>query len=462
MTTDLTDAPTRRRTMRMVALGCAKNLVDSERVAGNFARSGYRLIENGPADVVVVTTCGFIAASAQESVDTLLEEIEGKKRGDTTLLVAAGCLPDRYRTELVDELTDLDLVVGVREMTRLPELADQWFRERHRLWEFSSRGLNDPVEGERLLSGPFWATYLKISDGCNQGCTFCTIPRIRGAQRSIPIPELIAEARSLADQGVVELSLVAQDLTSYGTDLDGRRQLVELLDALAGVEGLRWVRLMYAHPAEFGDDVIEAIASNRVVVPYLDVPFQHIADPMLASMNRHMDRAGHERLLERLRQRVPDMAIRTTLVVGAPGETEADFEELLAFVETARFDHLGAFAYSREEHTPAYRMMPQIDPDVAKERLDRLMRLQQRVSAEKLAERVGQEVEILVEEELAAERGDRYRYAGRCVYQAPEIDGITFLAAPRGVNLEPGDIVRGRIDNSSEYDLFATVTSPAD
>lgn len=448
-----------KRTLRMVALGCAKNLVDSERVAGNFLRQGYSLVENGPADVVVVTTCGFIAPSAQESVDTLMEEIDRKKGGETGMLVAAGCLPDRYRGELVREMKDLDLVVGVTEMTKLPAMVDQWYADHKRHWEFSARALNAPVAGERLLSGPPWATYLKVSDGCNQGCTFCTIPRIRGRHRSTPVDELVAEAESLCEQGVVELTLVAQDLSNYGTDLVGKQQLVELLDRLAAIEPLRWVRLMYAHPAHFTAAMVDAIASNPKVVPYLDIPFQHVSDAMLDSMNRHMDKAGHERLLAALRERVPDIAIRTTLIVGAPRETEADFEELLAFVERWRFDNLGAFTYSREENTPAYKYEPQVEEGVARERLDRLMTLQRRISGERLAERVGQSVEVLVEEELAPEPDDRYACTGRCVYQAPEIDGITFLHVPEGVVLEPGNIVSARIESASDYDLFATVVA---
>ncbi|MCB9488333.1 MAG: 30S ribosomal protein S12 methylthiotransferase RimO [Deltaproteobacteria bacterium] len=444
-------------TVRVVALGCAKNQVDTERVAGNFLRAGWRLVPDGKADVVVVTTCGFVEESAQQSVDTLMDEIDLKNAGETQMLVAAGCLPDRYRTELVDAMPDLDLVVGVLEMTELPTMVEQWRKDRKRRWEFSSRALNDPVRGERLLSGPPWRAYLKVSDGCNQGCSFCVIPRIRGAHRSAPLDELVAEARSLVDQGVLELSLVAQDLTSYHTDIDGQNRLVELLERLDAIDGLEWIRLLYAHPAVMTDPIIDAMARLPRVLPYLDIPFQHVSDPMLKAMNRHMDKAGHERLLTTLRRRIPDIALRTTLIVGMPGETESDFEELLEFVEQWEFDNLGAFVYSREENTPAFKMAGQVDREAAEERLERLMLLQQKISRDKLARQVGKTMPVLIEEELYLEHHDRYTHIGRTPSQAPEIDGLTYVHIPEDVDVQLGDIVDVTIEDSTEYDLFGSV-----
>ncbi|MBZ0273572.1 30S ribosomal protein S12 methylthiotransferase RimO [bacterium] len=450
-------APGARGSVRIVALGCAKNLVDTERVAGNFAREGWRLVSDGPADAVVVTTCGFIGPSAQQSVDTLLEEIEAKKRGETRMVVAAGCLPDRYREELVGEMDELDLIVGVREMTGLPQMVRTWFTDRTRRWEFSSRALNEPVAGERLIAGPPWRSYLKISDGCDNGCTFCVIPRIRGAHRSVSIDDLVAEADYLAENGSVELSLVAQDLTSYGLDIYGEKRLPELLRRLAAVDGIRWIRLLYAHPAHLDDAMIEAMAEIPAVVPYIDIPFQHISDPMLATMNRHLDRAGHERLLAKLRVAMPDIAIRTTFIVGSPRETEADFEELMDFVREQRFDNLGVFPYSREENTPAYRFDGQVDEEIANERMDRLMTLQQGISREILASRRGLTLPVIVEEELAATGDDRYTHVGRTIAQAPEIDGVTYLHAPEGTDIRLGDIVPAKVEDSTEYDLFAAI-----
>ncbi|MCZ7585428.1 MAG: 30S ribosomal protein S12 methylthiotransferase RimO [Deltaproteobacteria bacterium] len=452
-----TAKPPTSGTVRIVALGCAKNLVDTERVAGNFQRRGWRQVADGPADVVVVTTCGFIAASAQESVDTLLEEIQAKERGETRYLVAAGCLPDRYRNDLCREMDELDLVVGVTEMTRLPELVEENFAGRLKRWEFSSRSLNAPVEGPRILSGPPWRSYLKIADGCNQGCTFCIIPRIRGAQRSIPLNDLVEEARTLAASGVVELSLIAQDLTSYGTDLYGAKTLPRLLEALERVDGLRWIRLLYAHPAHFDDDMVRAMTENEKVVPYLDIPFQHISDRMLTAMNRHMDRAGHERLLDRLRSRVPDIAIRTTFITGFPGETAEDFEELYEFAREWHFDNVGVFPYSREENTPAFGMAGHVVEKVAEERMDRLMTLQRGISRDLLWAKRDRVISVLVEEELAPEPGDRYTHLGRALNQAPEIDGLTYLHVPDGAAVMTGDIVAARVETASDYDLFAAL-----
>ncbi len=318
--------------------------------------------------------------------------------------------------------------------------------------------MNDPVSGPRVLSGPPWRAYLKIADGCNRACAFCTIPRIRGAQRSVAMPELLDEAAFLAKNGAKEISLVAQDITTYHTDIDGRAMLPDLLRSLAAVDGIEWIRMLYAHPADFTDEIIGAMADEPKVLPYLDIPFQHISDRLLGMMKRGLDKAGHERVLDRLRERVPGIAIRTTMIVGHPTETDDEFEELLEFVKRRRFENLGAFVFSPEENTPAFKFEPRVSPDVAEERRDRLMAAQQRISAEILRGRVGSLMPVLVEDELPSEENDLWTHVGRCPWQAPEIDGLTYLSIPPGADVEPGDIVQALITDSSEYDAFGAIS----
>ncbi len=441
--------------MRIVALGCAKNKVDSEHLAGDFAEKGWKIVAGGAADCVVVTTCAFIEDASQESVNVLLEEIATKKRGETKCLVAAGCLPQRYKRDLAEELKDLDIVVGVGEFGDLPGMVNQWFGESGAAPCFAVGKPRPYAGGPRLLLGPPWQAWLKISDGCNRACSFCTIPGIRGPWRSAPIPELIDEAEKLAEAGVVELSLTAQDTTAYGFDLDATQRLPGLLTKLDGVRGLRWIRLMYAHPFGVSDELIETVAGCEKVLPYLDLPMQHASGRMLKIMNRKIDAGSQRRLVEKLRAKIPGLVLRTTFLVGHPGETEEDFAELLDFARQARIENVGAFVYSREEGAKSAKMPDQIPREVAVQRLDRLMTMQQEISAEALADRRGREGQILVEEELPEGEDLRYTHSGRASFQAPEVDGITYLHAPEGSGVEPGRIVRARFSDSTEYDLFA-------
>ncbi len=443
--------------VRIVALGCAKNKVDSERVAASFAENGWDVVPDGKADVVIVTTCGFIEEASQESINVLLEEIEAKGRGETSCLVAAGCLPERYRNDLADELPVLDIIAGVSEFGRLRQLVEEWFAKPGRRACFT-KGRPTPIaEGPRLLSGVPGQAWLKIADGCNRACSFCTIPGIRGSWQSVPMTGLIQEARTLVESGVVELTLTAQDTTAYGFE-GGKPRLWQLLRELDSISGLRWIRLMYAHPRGFADELIDAVVDCEKVLAYLDIPMQHASDRMLKLMNRKIDAAGQNRLLATLRDRIPDLVMRTTLLVGHPGETEEDFEELLEFAAKQRFENLGAFAYSREDGTASSKMADQVPAEVAADRLDRLMSMQQEISRQALHKQIGCETEVLVEEELPPAEDLRYTHSGRASIQAPEVDGITYLHVPAGQKAHPGQIVKARIEISSEYDLFATAS----
>ena len=444
-----------RYSFRLVSLGCAKNLVDSEGLAGQLVRAGWRMIGDGPADLVVVNTCGFVEDAAQESVDTLLAEIAAKKAGRARWLAAVGCLPQKYREELAKAMPEIDLVLGVGDMGRLPHLAAGLPRRKKQVARFADPETVYRESENRLLSTPPFRAYLKIAEGCSNRCAYCIIGRLRGPYRSRPSQAILTEAAALAERGVKELSLVAQDLTLYGHDLSPRTSLVKLLRSLDRVAGIRWIRLLYAHPARVDESLARALASCRQVVPYLDVPFQHISDRMLQRMGRPQTRVGSQAVVDRLRRWIPDIAIRTTFLVGHPGETAADFRELLAFVKENRFAHVGVFAWSPEEGTPSYEQSDWVDAETRAERAARLMRAQQAVSRQLWREWRGREVEVLIEETLHKHSGRAYSHVGRVAQQAPEVDGAIYVRAPAEESCGPGQLVRARVTRSDAYDLFA-------
>lgn len=445
------------RTFRLTSLGCAKNLVDSESLAGLLVRAGWRMVADGPADLVVVNTCAFIEDAAQESVDTLLAEIDEKMGGRTRWLAAIGCLPQKYHEGLAAALPGLDAVLGTADMTRLVEWVDKLTTEGGPAVAVSEPEREYWESPARLISTPPHRAYLKIAEGCDNACAFCLIGRLRGPFRSRSENAVLDEAASLAEAGVVELSLVAQDLTLYGRDLDPPTSLAGLIDRLtrrlAGTP-LRWVRPLYLHPARVDAELVAALAGSDVIVPYVDTPLQHVNDRVLRRMGRPQDAASTRAVVQLLRREFPGVALRTTFLVGHPGEDEASFEQLLRFVEEMRFDHVGAFAWSPEEDTPSFSQDEQVPAEVRVQRLGRLLDLQRGISADLVARYVRTEVEVMIEEVLHKHDRRAYSHVGRLARQAPEVDGVVYVRAAAEADCRPGQFVRVRITRSSEYDLF--------
>jgi ribosomal protein S12 methylthiotransferase len=430
-------------------LGCPKNRVDSEVMLGSLTQAGYRLVQDpAAAEIIVVNTCGFIESAKVESVDTIVELAEWKRKGSCRRLVVTGCLVQRHAEELSRELPEVDHFLGTGAYQEIAAVvADA---------QAARLVVPDPdfvhsAESPRVNSLPSHTAYLKIAEGCDNACAFCIIPQLRGAQRSRTVADLVAEAEKLAALGAVELSLVAQDLTAYGQDLAGRVRLVDLLPELCRVDGIRWLRLHYAYPRDFPVALMEVMAREPKIVKYLDMPIQHASDRLLRSMKRGRDSAFVRDLLGRLRARVPGLALRTSLIVGLPGETEADFEELCSFVEAQRFERLGVFEYSREEGTAAATMSGQVPEAKKRERFERLMELQRDISREHQRALIGRTVEVLVE---GRAEETEHLLAGRHAQQAPEIDGLTYLNDGLAY---PGELVQVEITDASDYDLVGRV-----
>ena len=429
--------------INVITLGCSKNTVDSEHLMARLAAAGYEVrfdSDRTDAKVVVINTCGFIGDAKQESVEMILRAAEARKAGKIERLFVIGCLSERYADELRTEIPEVDEYFGARS------------------WDGIVRALGaaeDPaLATERHLTTPKHYAYLKISEGCNWKCGYCAIPLIRGPHVSVPMEELEAEARKLAAEGVRELIVIAQDTTYYGLDLYGRRMLGELLRRLCRIEGIAWIRLHYAYPAAFPDDVIEVMASEPKICKYLDIPFQHISDAQLTAMHRRHTKTEALALIARLRAAIPDLALRTTLLVGYPGETEADFAELMEFVRDVRFERLGVFAYSEEEGTFSARELHDDVPDeVKQQRVERIMELQHTISLENNLRRVGRIERVIID----SRQGDFY--VGRTQYDSPEVDQeILIPAAER--RLLRGHFYEVRIDRGADYDLYGHVEAP--
>ena len=425
--------------INVITLGCSKNTVDSEHLMARLAAAGYEVLfdsDRTDAKVVVINTCGFIGDAKQESIEMILRAAEAKKAGRIEHLFVIGCLSERYADELRREIPEVDEYFGART------------------WDGIVRALGaseDPeLVTERHLTTPKHYAYLKISEGCNWKCGYCAIPLIRGPHVSVPIEELEEEARKLAAAGVRELIVIAQDTTYYGLDLYGKRRLGELLRRLCRIDGIEWIRLHYAYPAAFPEDVIEVMASEPKICKYLDIPFQHISDAQLSAMLRRHTKAEALELIHKLRAAIPDLALRTTLLVGYPGETEADFEELLDFVREVRFERLGVFAYSEEEGTwSAEKLRNDVPEEVKQQRVERIMALQNEISLENNRRRVGREERVLID----SRQGDWY--VGRTQYDSPEVDQEILI--PVGEKrLLKGHFYRVRIDAAEDYDLYAS------
>ena len=424
----------KKKKINIVTLGCAKNIVDSEHLAGQLG-DGWEVVydsDSTDAKVVVINTCGFIGDAKEESINTILRFAAAREAGDIDHLFVMGCLSERYRDELRAEIPEVDEFFGVNNLADILRTVGERYR--------------NELRGERRLTTPAHYAYLKISEGCNWGCGYCAIPLIRGKHVSVPFEELIDEATALARKGVRELIVIAQDTTYYGLDLYGKRRLGELLRALCRIDGIEWVRLHYAYPAHFPQDVIEAMRDEPKICKYLDIPLQHISDRMLRSMRRGLDKAETIRLVEDLRREIPDIALRTTLLVGYPGETEADFQELMEFVAATKFDRLGVFPYSEEEGTySACELTDDVPQEVKEARADAIMELQRDIA------RGGNERLVGTTQRVIIDRRDDDFWVGRTQYDSPEVDQEVLIPAVE--MLRPGEFATVRIVSADDYDL---------
>ncbi len=434
-----------------ISLGCDKNLVDSEVMLGMLAQKGYTFTDDEEeAEVVVVNTCCFINDAKEESINTLLEMAERKKSGQVKALVAAGCLAQRYQKEIQEEIEEVDAVIGTAAIDRIAETVEE---------VLAGRGTNRilPLDGElagnrkRLITTGGHYAYLKIAEGCDKHCTYCIIPQVRGHYRSVPMEQLVEEARKLAEGGVKELILVAQETTLYGKDLYGEKKLPELLRRLCAVPQLYWIRILYCYPEELTEELIQVIKEEKKICHYLDIPIQHGSDRILRRMGRKTDSGEIRRMVSRLRQEIPDICLRTTFITGFPGETEEDFEALLDFTEEMEFDRLGVFPYSQEEDTPAAEMEEQIEEEVKEERRNAVMELQQEIAYRMAEEMAGKELFAMIEGKVA----DEEAYVARTYKDAPNVDGYLFINTDR--TLMSGDFVKVRITGAYEYDLIGEI-----
>jgi len=438
--------------VHLLTLGCPKNLADSELMLGALTQAGFEItLDPEDAQILVVNTCAFIEAAKKESLDAILEAAEVKHRGAGKRLVVAGCLSQRYSEELREKLPEVDVFVGTGNFLDLPELLRRTESPEARAMPYPGAAhLLPRATAPRVKTGNFFTSYLKISEGCNHTCAFCIIPKIRGRHESRPIDDLVAEARALARGGVRELNLIAQDLTAYGRDLERPASLAALLSELSAVEDLHWIRLLYCYPNFVTDELLEKIAELPKVVKYIDIPLQHADDAMLRAMRRERSGAALHKLLGRVRARIPGVVLRTSFIVGFPGETDAAFRRLVDFVREIEFDRVGVFTYSREENTAAFDLPAQLPERVKRDRRAALMETQAEISLKKNRGLVGREVEVLVEGPLS---GRATRLRGRTPGQAPDIDGSVFLKG----EAEPGEFVRARIERALSYDLYASI-----
>ena len=421
----------------VISLGCAKNLVDTERMLGLLRAAGHTFVSApAEADVLIVNTCGFIEPAKQESIDTILEMAAYKRTGRCRLLVATGCLTERYRKELAEAMPEIDLLLGVREYDRLPGLIAR------------ALALPQPPAicgAPRVLTTPPYRAFLRVGDGCSNRCTYCAIPLIRGPLHSEPIETLLDEAKRLADGGVTELTVIAQDTSGYGVDLYGQPRLVELLQRLAAIDALHWVRVLYTYPDTVTPALIDELRGNEKLVNYLDMPLQHVNDDLLRAMHRRGSQAHIRRVLEHVAAHAPEFILRTTMMVGFPGETDAQFQELLAFLRDHPFDRVGAFAFSPEEGTEAAAMPRQIPEDVKQARLDALMSQQRGISHARGRRRIGQTVEVLIE------GTDAHGAFGRSYAEAPDVDGRILLP---GATAQAGTYRLARLTAANDYDMI--------
>ena len=433
----------------LISLGCDKNLVDSEFILGSALEGGYELTDNEEdADIIVINSCCFIHDAKMESIETILQMAEYKKTGNLKVLIVCGCLAQRYADEIREEIPEVDAVVGTTAYEDILAAIEDALKGKF------SKCIKDidylpSQNARRVFSTGTCYSYLKIAEGCNKHCTYCIIPKLRGSYRSVPMEELVSQAEYLVECGVKELIIVAQETTLYGIDIYGHNALCELLDILSKVEGIEWIRLLYAYPEDITDELIFAMKNNPKICHYIDMPIQHASDRILKRMGRRTDKESLINLVNKLRDNIPDIVLRTTLITGFPGETEEDHEELVSFVKEMRFDRLGVFTYSAEENTPAAEFENQIDDDIKQTRLDEIMNIQQQIAFELAETRIGQKADVIIEGELVSEDV----YVGRTTGDAPDVDGCVFL--PLSGEYMSGDIVNVTITEAIGYDLMA-------
>lgn len=431
-----------------ISLGCDKNLVDSEVMLGILADRGFEMTDTeDDADIIIINTCCFINDAKEESINTILEMAEYKKTGPCKALIVTGCLAQRYKQEIVDEIPEVDAVIGTSKYDEIFDAVDQALKGSHFL-DVDDLDRLPSVPGKRILTTGGHYAHLKIAEGCDKHCTYCIIPKIRGNYRSVPMEQLLAEAASLAEQGVKELILVAQETTLYGMDLYGKKSLHILLQELAKIKGIRWIRILYCYPEEIYPELIETIKNEKKVCHYLDMPIQHAGDAILKRMGRRTTKAQLKETVSLLRKEIPDIVLRTTLIAGFPGETQEQHEELMEFVDEMEFERLGVFAYSPEENTPAASMPDQIPEEVKEERKDAILELQQEIAFDKAADMVGRTLYAMIEGKVA----DEPAYVARTYADSPDIDGYVFVNT--GEMLMSGDFVKLKITGSAEYDLI--------
>ena len=432
------------------SLGCSKNLMDAEIMTGILKEKGYEFVEEfAEANIIIVNTCGFIRDAKQESIDTIVELSQLKEFGKLKYLIVTGCLAQRYADELLEEIPEIDAIVGTGNFMNISEIIDRLESEKN-VTEIGNIEFAFDETLPRYVSTPEHMAYLKIGEGCSNHCTYCIIPKLRGKYRSRKIEDIVEEAKTLAAEGAKELVVIAQDTTRYGEDLYGEAKLAELLEELAGIEGIKWIRIMYSYPESITEKLIDVIAAHDNICSYFDMPIQHASNRVLKRMNRRTSKEDIRSKVEMIRSKIPDAVIRTTVIVGFPGETEEDLEELIEFMKEIKFDRLGAFAYSREEDTPADRMDGHMDEEIKEERRDRVMMVQQAISEEINQKREDKVFEVLIEEE--AEDGV---YVGRTQGDAEEIDSVVYVNSDE--ELEIGSFVNVYITEAMEYDLIGDV-----
>lgn len=434
-----------------ISLGCDKNLVDSEVMLGLINQKGYIITnDENEADIIVVNTCCFINDAKEESINTILEMAELKKTANLKALIVTGCLAQRYKKEIQDEIPEVDAVVGTSSYENIVKVIEEAL-EGKTSESFEDINVTPNVESKRVLTTGGYYSYLKIAEGCDKCCTYCIIPKLRGKFRSVPMERLISEAKSLAEQGVKELMLVAQETTLYGVDLYGEKSLHKLLKELCKIEGIEWIRILYCYPEEITDDLIQVMKEEEKICNYLDMPIQHASDNVLKRMARRTNRQELIDIVTKLRKEIPDIALRTTLITGFPGETREDHEQLLEFVDQMEFDRLGVFTYSPEEDTPAANMDNQIEEEVKEERKDELMTLQQEIAFEHAEKMVGRTLKVMIEGRLPEDNV----YIGRTYMDAPNIDGYIFVNADH--EFMSGDFVTVKVTGANDYDLTAEI-----
>ena len=431
-----------------ISLGCDKNLVDTEVMLGLLASRGYQMTDvESEADIIVINTCCFIHDAKEESIQNILEMAEYKKDGSLKALVVTGCLAERYRQEILDEIPEVDAVLGTTSYDKILEAVDGALKGKHSVTMSDINGIPD-VEAKRLVTTGGHFAYLKIAEGCDKHCTYCIIPKIRGNFRSVPMEKLITEAQYLADQGVKELILVAQETTLYGIDIYGEKSLHLLLKELCRIQGIRWIRILYCYPEEITDELIQVMKEEEKICHYLDLPIQHANDDILKRMGRRTSKQELTDMIQKLRREIPDICLRTTLITGFPGETAEQHEELMEFVDAMEFDRLGVFTYSPEEDTPAALMPDQIDEEVKAERQADLMELQQEIAFDNAESMIGREVLVMIEGKVA----DENAYVGRTYRDAPNVDGLIFVNTEE--ELMSGDFAKVSVSGAVEYDLI--------